>query len=93
MPRVVNTDLVILDGEKHKAVRILLKERLICLLRFNRRCNSRCHFLFRVENLDEWFLELQVVENRGRDVRWMILLIEGLEFKFLCRRVTHLEVL
>ena len=93
VPRVVNTNLVILDGEKHKAVRIFLKERLVCLLWFDRRCHSRCDFLLRIVKLDKGLLELKVVEKRGRDVRWKILLVDGLELQFLCRRVAHLEVL
>lgn len=70
------TYVVVLDGEKHKALSILLKERLVGLLGLDCRCDAellvrRVLLLWQVWNADDGLVNIFLVRRR--------------EVKLLCR--------
>ena len=87
-----DTNLMVLDGKEHEAMRILLQQWLVCFFWLNRRCNDCGVFLLVVEGCDDGLLKLDVVDNGRWDLSWHVFFAYGLEAKLFGWRIAHLEL-
>ena len=88
-----DTNLMVLDREEHEAVRVFLKQRLICFLGFDCWCHRWLRLDLCIESFDNGLLEVEVVENRCRCVDCNVLFASWLKDELLSGRVTHFQAL
>ena len=81
MRRDAKANLMVLDWEEHKALRILLQERLVRLLGLNCRCND--DDLFCLGLFDDEILDFDVVNDRSVGIEGEVLFASSLEVKLL----------
>ena len=78
-----DTNLMVLDGEEHEAVRVFLKQWLICFLGFDCWCHCWLCFGLCIKNFDDRLLEVEVVKDRCRCVDWNVLFASWLKDELL----------
>jgi hypothetical protein len=82
--RVDATNLMVLDREENKALRVLLEKWLISFLWLDCWCNCyNCDGLLDFDGVNDWRVGIE----------GYVLLADGLEVELLGRRVTHLQAL
>ena len=83
------TNLMVLNWEKHKTLRILAQERLISLLWLKSGCYHSSDLLLDLFN--DGLLDFNVVEDRRVGFERLVLLVRNPKVELLRRRIAHLE--
>jgi len=90
--RVDATNLMVLDREENKALRVLLEKWLISFLWLDCWCNC-CYCLLCLHFLDDGLLDFDGVNDWRVGIEGYVLLADGLEVELIGRRVTHIQAL